>query len=636
MNSLSYEPETTSERARTLDHAILAPITDLEYNAQIQLEAEVLRAIVKSKYLKKDLAQIARWNEVSYERIEEIAQKLAAEQGLDLEQCEFNGMIAEVQTAEKIADQGYREWKIQAIARKYRRTRKELMEAYNKALVRQTPIVPLSIADLKAINKVQASWLIQGWFPAGVAILLHALGGTGKTLLMYEVAAAIAKGQKWNDYPTQQGEVLILQSDEPPHVTQDRLEVLGVTPEDPLRVFPAWQVENMPQLESYLQNRANAGSPVRLLLVDSITAINRNTAISENDVEYARPVSALADLAAKFGCCLVLIHHSNGFGDSRGTKALHNAVSEVWSLILNNEQTGERVLRVQKTRVGRPPGRYKFDFNPSTNTFTYTGEDGEDEGATATHAKRVELWLSETERRGTPYEVEELSEYLAIPKSSARRAVAELWERGIINRDRRKKDNHSRFLYWTGELKPEFQCDQSGQCDQSMRSAITSQNPLPEQCDQCDRQNDDFFTIATVKKSEKNEVPRSHCSESGFQSDHQCDHPPNQCDHIDLIDNGDRRPEVGDTVIAKGSATWYGAGSDKIDARTLRPSQKGRPSLPLMELPDAVFHELTAPCLVLEHKQGRKGEARIKLRNKTTGRTWVCNITDVEVLEVAK
>jgi hypothetical protein len=628
-----WEIGLNPEPAYTL--AMMAARTEIERRNEIELEAEILRAIAKSRYPKKDLSKVARVYGVPLDTVEDIAKKLAGERGLDLEQCEFNGMIAEVQKAEQIPDMGYRSWMLQSIARKYKRSKKELMESYSMALSRQQPLKPLTMSELMASNKTQASWIIQGWLPAGVAILLHALGGTGKTLMMYEIAAAIAKGQAWNDYPVKQGRVLILQSDEPPHITQERLETLGVSDADPLRVFPGWQVEQMPQLESYLQSQTDSGSPVRFLLVDSITGINRSTSISENDVEYARPVSALADLASRFGACLVLIHHSNGFGESRGTKALHNAVSEVWSLILNNEQTGERILRVHKTRVGRAPGRYKFDFNPSTNAFTYKGEDGEDESATATHAKRIELWISEPVRRGTPYEIEEIVESLGVPAASARRSVSEMWAKGILKRDRRKRGNHSRFLYWYGDLKTEFQCDHSNQYDHSIRSPITLQNPLTEQCDQCDHPKDEKRTNDKKQKIEKNDDQRSHCSESGFQRDHQCDHPPLPSDHIDFIASSDHIPGVGDTVVAKGTAVWWRSGSDKINARTLRPSQKDCPSIPVTELPDEIFHELTAPCLVIDVKVGRLGAKRLKLRNKVTGRSWVCSSLDVEVLTAA-
>lgn len=232
MDTLLSDPD--AERTIVLNRAMISAPTDLERQAQLHLEAEVLRAIATSKYLKKDLTQIAKWNHISFESIEEIAKKLAAERGLDMDHCFFNAMVRQVQEIEAIKDEGFREWKLQELARTYRRSQKELMSAYQKALVNQKAIVPLKMSELKTARTQRVAWSIQGWFPAGVTILFHAHGGTGKTLFMYEVAAAIAKGTRWNEYPVKQGRVLLLQCEEPIDVIEDRLSVLGVTDDDPL------------------------------------------------------------------------------------------------------------------------------------------------------------------------------------------------------------------------------------------------------------------------------------------------------------------------------------------------------------------------------------------------------------------
>jgi hypothetical protein len=468
------------DRIETLNRAMLAPVSDMEERVQVELEAEILRAIVTARYLKKDLGQIARWNNVPYEVVEAIAQRLAKERGLDLEKAEFDQMCKQVQAIEAIPDQGFREWKLQALAKQYKRSRRELIEAYSKALDAQKPIEPLTISQLRAASSIEHQWLVQGWVPSGVTILMHALGGTGKSLFFYGLAKAIAKGESWNDYPTRAGSVVILQSDEPSHVTQERLSIMGITDDDPLTVFTGWQVEAMPQLEALFARRQQENNPIRFLMVDSITGINKSTAISENDVEYARPVMQLAELAARYDCTIGIVHHSNGYGEARGTKAIHNSVSEVWALTTHNETTGERVLRVQKNRVGRAPGRYLFDFDPTNYAFAYKGEQGEDEGAAATHEKRIELWLNEAEHKGTPYESDELAERLAIPISSVRRALNNLWDKGIIQRDRRNTGKRNYFLYWVGALNVSIL---DPLVDRSGRSPIDHGNPLTDLVD---------------------------------------------------------------------------------------------------------------------------------------------------------
>jgi AAA domain len=581
----------------------------------------------------KDLAQIARWNQVTLEEVDLIAKKLAKERGLDLEQCEFNAMVRQVKDIEVIADVGFREWKLQALAKQYKRSRRELMEAYNKALIHQAPIIPLSIEELKKMSVNSTEWTVQGWFPAGVTILFHGFGGTAKTLMLYGVATAIAKGEPWNGYPVKQGEVLILQSDEPTHVTQERLEIMGVTKNDPLHVFPGWQVEAMPQLEAYLKARHEANSPVRFVMVDSNTSINRNTLISENDVEYARPVLQLADLAARYGATICIVHHSNANGDARGTKAIHNSVSEVWALSIADERTGERLLRVQKNRLGRPPGRYKFDFDPNSFQFTYAGEEGDHDGTTATNEKRIELWLNEESHQGITYEAEEIAHFLNIPKDSVRRALSELWSKGIIQRKRKQGGRGGACLYFTGSLK------ESDQSESSDHFLITFSNSSTEGVSA----DSDQVISETGKNFFNDNSPVSDslitlaCNPDGekvLESDQQSDQ---WGDHFQIIENPEEVitfPEIGDLVIANGTATWFCSGSDKLPARELRPSQKEQTVLPINELPDRLFFELIEPSRVLEISL-RRGGKRVKVRNQQTGRTSVFKLSDVKVLHKA-
>ncbi len=365
-------PDFEEDRDIVLNRVMLTGVNDIEQRAQLQLEAEVLRALVTAKYLKKELAQIAKWNGVSYESILEVAKRLAKERGLDIEQCEFDAMVRQYAAIEELADEGLREWKLQELAKTYRRSKREITEAYQKALARQKPIVPLKLKDIKELaSKGTDKWAVQGWFPLGISILFHAHGGTGKTLFMYGVAAAIAHGYNWNGYPTTQGRVLILQCEEPPNVIAERMDDLNIGDDDPnVDIYQEWRAENKASLEKLLQTAAESGNPYKFVLIDSITAINANLGYQEKDTEYARPVRQVNEMAGKYGCCAVLIHHSNAAGGARGTTDLHDGACESWAFSTANETTGQRLLRVIKCRMGRPPGRYLFDFDQNNKQFT--------------------------------------------------------------------------------------------------------------------------------------------------------------------------------------------------------------------------------------------------------------------------
>jgi hypothetical protein len=98
-----------------------------------------------------------------------------------------------------------------------------------------------------------------------------------------------------------------------------------------------------------------------------------------------------------------------------------------------------------------------------------------------------------------------------------------------------------------------------------------------------------------------------------------------------LIENEetrDRPVEEGDLVIIDGTATWFKYQSDKISYSKLPKKYKDSSLLPINELPEDLFFELTDVSKVLSMKSDR-----VRVRNQKTGRTSVFKISDVRVLE---
>lgn len=336
----------------------------LQQHIDEQLEEEILEILLTSKHLRFSLSQLARSYNVSADVVEDLANRLAKTHlNQDIERIEFEALIKQIEHLEQnVHDAGLREWKLQQIAKRYKRTPRQVMEVYNKSLAQRSQVQAMNIIEFRSQHNQDVDWLIQGWLPKGTTLLLHAEGGVGKTLFVYEILEAVAQGKPWNGYATSQGPVLLVQSDEPSLVTAERLDIRGIQDTDPLHILPEWQIESMPMLEQWVEKHKPS-----LVIVDSLTAINRNSIHSENDTEYARPILQLSSLANKHGCAVIIHHHSNAEGNSRGTRATFNGVSEVWAL--SNTDFKERLLRVQKTRLGRPPGRYKFLFNEDDFSF---------------------------------------------------------------------------------------------------------------------------------------------------------------------------------------------------------------------------------------------------------------------------
>ncbi|MBW4471028.1 MAG: AAA family ATPase [Stenomitos rutilans HA7619-LM2] len=579
--------------------------TDLRRNALNELLQEIYDATVTGTP-ELELPQIARWSGVPLETLEDIGKRLVEKKlNHDIDADQFNEMLSRYRKIDQIEDAGLRAWKLQGLARRYKRPVQHLTEAYSKALVNQCAVKPLTPKEFRALHEAEVDWLVKGWIPTGTMLLLHADGGVGKTLFSYELMECVLTGKPWNGYPVKQGKVLLVQTDEPTLVTHERIDIRGIDDEAPLSLLTDWQIEAMARLETFVKE-----TRPELLIVDSLTSINRSCVFSENDTEYARPLLELARLGNTYGCTVIIIHHSNAEGNSRGTRAIYNSVSEVWGLS-KGEQLNDRLLRVQKTRLGRPPGRYRFRFDDEDFTFAYQGEDygpdhADQSDTEATNEKRIQLWLNEGDRPGTPFTAQEVSEFLGLAYDTTRRSLYELWAKGLVKRSRLQ--GQKQYTYFTSGLLRDVTTDQliapSKPSDQLCKpDAITVSPPT-----------DQLITQNTVFETEKNlKTKRSVDQYEAFVT-------------FEAVTT----PQIGDIIVAKAHARWIRSGSDKLPWREVRPSDKQAAEIPIDLLTATLFEELIQPSKVLELTRDSQ---KVKVRQQTTGRTSVFPISDVCVLK---
>ena len=431
MNSLPDDPDQFLEECdheRELLRALKTPKSLLEKRMEREIQVDILRALAKSENPAIALAQVARSSNLPLDVIMGAAQPLAQTHlGYDLEAMEFQSCVREIAHIEEaIQDPGFRDWKIQALAKRYKRSPRDLMQCYNRALVNQNPVEPMTMREFRKNSATEVEWLIPGWLPRGTCALLHGDGGTGKTLMAYGIMRAIVYGEPWNGYEVQQGSALLIQCDEPQIVLRNRMDLFQIGNDAPVGILPDWQVEAIPRLAVFLERERPS-----FVVIDSLSAINSSTLFSENDTEYARPILQLTKLCSQFNTTILLIHHSNASGQARGTRAIHNSASEVWGLKVG-ETPQERILTVNKTRLGRAPGSYKFGFDEDDFSFNYIGDAADHEGASVTQEEKIRLWLYQEDSRGIPYTPSEVAEFCGIATASTRRALHELSSKGVL------------------------------------------------------------------------------------------------------------------------------------------------------------------------------------------------------------
>ncbi|MGL5922143.1 AAA family ATPase [Chroococcidiopsis sp.] len=299
---------------------------------------------------------------------------------------------------------------------------------------------PIDVTDFLANGPSEREWLIGSLIGKGTTMVLVADGGVGKSLLGYDICKAIATGQHWNGYPTQQGKVLIVQTDEPEIDTRERLDIarFGEIPKGTVSIINDWQFSQIKQLEKWIEKERPA-----FVMIDSLSSANRTADEDEKDSSYAYPLYDLRDIANSYGCSIVVLHHENKAGLSRGTTAIKNAVSEMWRLRRGEKvealTPNQRILEIVKTR-SVDFSAIKIELNVEDYSWQHQGEFGDytlDKGKLPLSARVLQYLQSS---RGVRFEPEELThEFAGSTRDAIRMALERMRKKGLVLSEERLK-----------------------------------------------------------------------------------------------------------------------------------------------------------------------------------------------------
>ena len=219
-------------------------------------------------------------------------------------------------------------------------------------------------------------WLIAGILPLGSVMLLAASGGTGKSTLIYNWALNIALGQPWSKRRCRKGKSLIIQSDEPLVDTSEKLGVIGyaeagLEPGD-IAFWETWRFAHMTQLEDYVRKHKPS-----FVAIDSLTAC-----LAGMDVDLVRSnagdvLYGLRDIANKYNCSIVILHHLNKSGGLRDSTSFVDNVSEVVKLTRpeNNPDPNQFSFEWLKSRSGLT-GKHNLQRSALNYGWEYQGPAG--------------------------------------------------------------------------------------------------------------------------------------------------------------------------------------------------------------------------------------------------------------------
>ena len=364
----------------------------------------------------------------------------------------YNQLISELENIYlKTSNPGLKLYKLQELANASPGRRvKDLEDLYMKSLC-ATVEPRKSLDELEEEVGTQGrKWLLGGILPQATTALVIADGGVGKTKFLYDLLHCIADGKNWNGFPAtaDSRRVLIYQGDESKHDMLQALNKRGFKPGTEVRkktgVRFGWNTDAMPTL----YEDAAEFKPA-IVMIDSLTFVNRYSLYDENRTEYSRPVLELNKFAAETGITVVIIHHTNKSGGSRGTTAVRNAVSEVIKLEKDPNPSAnpqEKILTIEKSRSRRFPASYRLFFNEEDFSFSLLEEVGQELGSPDNSTKdRIVKFLQE--HANTKYEAEEVAHYISTSSANARRCLLQLARDGIVALDEKSFRGTSKLYY---------------------------------------------------------------------------------------------------------------------------------------------------------------------------------------------
>lgn len=256
--------------------------------------------------------------------------------------------------------------------------------------------VEMDLAALDGLAPQPPAFVVPGWLPAGEVTLFAAHGGTGKSAISLYLGACIVLGRAWFGVPVERRGVDVVSFEDRADVLHWRLhricQALGVRLADlqaaGLRVFDAtgcaapWFTRQFGEAgltAAFHDIAERVGGPGRVVIVDGSSDVFGS---NENDrAETKAFVRALRRLIADDGA-LILLAHVDKLGAKTGAESLgfsgstgwHNGVRCRWFMYRDADEegaeTGDLVLEVRKSNLGRAGSRMVLRFDEDAHVFT--------------------------------------------------------------------------------------------------------------------------------------------------------------------------------------------------------------------------------------------------------------------------
>ncbi len=324
---------------------------------------------------------------------------------------------------------------------------KSLVEAATR---RALPIADLVPAEALLEDPDKPSWLVEGVLPDAGLVVLAGEGGAGKGWLGTSLGDAVGRGLPWLGQaqfaPSRTGPCVYIDAERGRRYTGKRVKdfrkATGRAPRvdfqfRPAKLNPTW-------VASLVEDQRPA-----LLILDSLSRLlPPGTKDTDNDA-MAEVLGALRDIAERFECCILVIHHfkkRTEFGDNspkariRGATAIVN-VADV-ALAAWQEKDGLVRCEVVKSYWGDPARPFLVEWQGGENggaELVYAGEAEPEKVTKKLLAQEIILAAAESEPRTREF-LEGACGKQRISKRTFGDALAELQKTDRLRRSKQGKE----------------------------------------------------------------------------------------------------------------------------------------------------------------------------------------------------
>lgn len=288
--------------------------------------------------------QVTEWRteEPRPETVREIEQQVEQQGVVSEVEQKYQAFRKDLMLALQIPDHAKKQFVIDEIAIRYRKNRQFMKTVLDELEQRRKTEdsgekTEFDVTDLLNEATSLTRYLIEDWIPIGESILLSAKPKTGKTLLGYDAAYAVATGGQFLGKRAKKGKVLIIQTEEGRHELRKRLDTRGFYEVEPgqVRIWTRFKCHrDIAKLESFL-----AEFRPDLVVLDSLRRTATGSGVSENDAAFSQFVYDLSDATRAYNSSLIIIDHDKKTGEAQGIDNVSGSLAKVggvwgsWRLI---------------------------------------------------------------------------------------------------------------------------------------------------------------------------------------------------------------------------------------------------------------------------------------------------------------